>query len=157
MQHHHVMNEQPATTATTRLSPHFTLEEMTASGTARRYAIDNTPQDVHIECLRNLCRTTLEPIRRRFGVLRITSGYRSPALNKRVGGATGSQHTRGEAADIHVSDRDAALKMAEYVRRHVNYDQLIVEHRRSTGAYWVHVSCRLDAAKNRHEYLEQTV
>ena len=57
-----------------RLSNHFRLSEFVDSGTARRLNIDNTPEPVHVERLRQLCLHVLEPLRRRFGVIRITSG-----------------------------------------------------------------------------------
>lgn len=87
------------------LSPHFRLNEFVASGTAIRHNIDNTPREEHVERLKALCENVLEPLRRRFGVIRITSGYRCEELNTKVGGAAGSQHLRGEAADINVSGR----------------------------------------------------
>ena len=87
----------------TRLSEHFTLEEMCRSGAAVRHRIDNTPDREQAERLRQLCLNVLEPLRRRFGVIRITSGFRSERLNAIVGGANTSQHMRGEAADITVA------------------------------------------------------
>lgn len=79
----------------TRLSEHFTLEEMCRSGAAVRHRIDNTPDREQTERLRQLCLNVLEPLRRRFGVIRITSGFRSERLNAIVGGANTSQHMRG--------------------------------------------------------------
>ena len=95
----------------TRLSEHFTLREFTDSGTARQHNIDNTPQPIHIERLRALCQQSLEPLRRRFGAIRVTSGYRCQRLNALVGGAPTSQHTMGEAADIHTAGRETSQKM----------------------------------------------
>lgn len=84
----------------TQLSKHFSLEELTRSATAIRYNIENTPDAQAIENLRHLCQQTLEPLRCRFGVLRITSGFRSEALNHKIGGHPHSQHLIGCAADI---------------------------------------------------------
>ncbi|MGM9704377.1 MAG: D-Ala-D-Ala carboxypeptidase family metallohydrolase [Prevotella sp.] len=130
------------------LSPHFSLRELIASGTAIRRRIDNTPQPEHIERLTALCTNVLEPLRRRFGVIRVTSGYRSPELNRAVGGAPSSQHMLGEAADINVSGRETGTKMYEYIRRNLPYDQLLFEHRSKSGVYWLHVSYR--GTDNRH-------
>lgn len=134
-----------------RLSPHFTLREFVVSGTAIRHNIDNTPERRHVERLRVLCHTVLEPLRRRFGVIRITSGYRCPTLNAKVGGAGNSQHLRGEAADIHVSGRQQGEKMFAYIRDNLDFDQLLFERRAKSGTVWLHVSCRHDPARNRHD------
>lgn len=89
-----------------QLSEHFSLREMTASGTAMQLNIDNTPDEAQTECLRNLCQQVLEPLRKRFGVIRVTSGFRSKRLNNAVGGVICSQHLLGEAADLHISNRE---------------------------------------------------
>ena len=123
-----------------RLSEHFTLREMCQSGTAIRKNINNTPDAKTVERLRALCQNVLEPLRRRFGVIRITSGYRSEALNKAVGGVANSQHLRGEAADIHVSSMEVGRKMYEFIRLNTQFDQLLFEHSTKSGATWSHVS-----------------
>lgn len=123
-----------------RLSEHFTLREMCQSGTAIRKNINNTPDAKTVERLRALCQNVLEPLRRRFGVIRITSGYRSEALNKAVGGVANSQHLRGEAADIHVSSMEVGRKMYEFIRLNTQFDQLLFEHSTKSGATWIHVS-----------------
>lgn len=133
-----------------RLSLHFVLREFTLSGTAIRNRIDNTPTAVEVERLRALCVNVLEPLRRRFGVLRITSGYRSERLNSLVGGAKNSQHRLGEAADIHVSSREVAQKMCDYVRNNLDFDQLILESSKKMGVLWLHVSYK--ARGNRKEF-----
>ena len=99
------------------LTPHFSLWEMVRSGTAIRLGIDNRPQPEHIARMRALCENVLEPLRRRFGVIRITSGFRCPALNRVVHGVRHSQHLYGEAADIHVPNRRAALRWRSRRRR----------------------------------------
>ncbi len=132
------------------LSPHFRLNEFVASGTAIRHNIDNTPREEHVERLKALCENVLEPLRRRFGVIRITSGYRCEELNKKVGGAAGSQHLRGEAADINVSGRSGGMKMYEYIRDNLPFDQLLFENKAKSGIYWLHVSYRSDG-HNRHD------
>ncbi len=141
--------------SSTHLSPHFTLGEMTDSGTARRHNIDNTPGEEHIANLTALCRNVLEPIRQRFGVLRVTSGYRSPELNAKVGGAETSQHMRGEAADIQLSGSAVDEKMFAFVRDTLTYDQLLYERAAKTGRRWLHISYRRDR-KNRREALRIT-
>lgn len=134
----------------TMLSNHFSLEEMTNSGTAIRLRIANRPSAVQIENLRQLCLNVLEPVRLRFGVTRITSGYRSPELNRAVGGVPDSQHTRGEAADIHISDMEVGRKIFDFISRNTDFDQLLFERRVKGGCRWLHVSYTT-RRKNRRE------
>lgn len=138
------------------LSKHFSLEEMTNSGTAIRLRIANRPSAVQIENLRQLCLNVLEPVRLRFGVTRITSGYRCPELNSAVGGVPDSQHTRGEAADIHISDMEVGRKMFDFIRLHTDFDQLLFERRIKGGCRWLHVSYTT-RRPNRHEALHLSV
>lgn len=90
-----------------RLSANFTLKELLHSNDADAAGLlahqYDPPAEV-VENLRYLCRTTLQPIRDGLGFpLRVSSGYRSPELNRLVGGATTSQHLSGQAADIDLS------------------------------------------------------
>lgn len=126
------------------LSPHFSLAEMTASATAAQFHIDNSPPAEVIERMRQLCAQVLEPVRARFGKpVQVNSGYRSPALNKRVRGSTTSQHMRGEAADIEIAGL-ANGTVAQWIREHLDYDQLILENYKPgvPMSGWVHVSWR---------------
>lgn len=145
----HSLTKAARAAASRRLSEHFTLGEFTRSGTAIRCRVENVPTAADVARLEALCLNVLEPLRRRFGVLRVTSGYRSERLNSLVGGVATSQHCRGEAADLHVSSLEVARKMCEYVREHLDFDQLILESVRKTGARWLHVSYR--AGANRRE------
>src|SRR4030067_1853385 len=79
-----------------QLSKNFTLEELTHTDTG----ISNSPSKKNLLQLEELCTSLLQPIRDKFGRIHITSGFRSKAVNKAVGGKYYSQHTKGEAADI---------------------------------------------------------
>lgn len=136
-----------------QLSPHFTLGEMLRSGTALTLNIDNRPTDpAVVEAMTQLCQHPLETLRRRFGRIIVTSGYRCQRLNRYVGGAISSQHLRGEAADIYVSGPEMARRYASYLEEHGQFDQLIVEPRGSLSPRWLHISYTTRRA-NRHQVL----
>lgn len=127
-----------------RLSKNFTLAEMTHSNTAVAQGIPNVPSAASIANLQVIVDRVLQPLRDRVGVaVRVTSGYRSDAVNRAVGGAAGSQHRIGEAADIQVPGF-TPFQVAELIRQHLPFDQLILTNQvpgdRSQG--FVHVSYR---------------
>ncbi|HLG16131.1 MAG TPA: D-Ala-D-Ala carboxypeptidase family metallohydrolase [Blastocatellia bacterium] len=124
----------------TELSPHFKLWEFTASQTAERKGIDNTPTDVVVENLRTLCQEILEPARVAIGPLRISSGYRSPALNQSVGGSKTSAHVLGYAADV-IPLSTTKLAFAKWVEANSTFDQIILEFGTTAEPAWIHVSC----------------
>lgn len=84
-----------------KLSPNFALDELTASETAARHGIDNTPDEATIQNLTRLA-NALQEIRALLGnkVIIVSSGYRSPELNQKVGGSATSDHCKGLAADF---------------------------------------------------------
>lgn len=137
-----------------QLTEHFMLHEFTRSATAIDMGIDNTPPRAAIDCLQILCQQVLEPLRRRFGVIRITSGYRCDALNDAVGGVKGSQHRLGQAADIYISSVEEGKKMFHYIRQHLPFDQLLLERSASRRTRWLHVSIRPDSRYNRGMAIE---
>ncbi len=84
-----------------QLSEHFELAEFLVSETAARRGIANEPTPEIIDNLRRLCQSVLEPLRVKLArPVVITSGYRSPALNRAIGGSPTSHHMQGRAADI---------------------------------------------------------
>jgi hypothetical protein len=128
------------------LSENFTLEELIRSDTATRLDIDNTPGEKEIENLTALCTNVLEPLRALLYSkdavhrLYINSGFRCKKLNTKIGGAVGSQHIFGQAADIHV-DGLTTYQLYNYVKKAgIVFDQLIREFAESTTGGWVHVS-----------------
>lgn len=124
---------------TNYLSDHFTLEEMTASETARKMHIDNTPPSDAIKNLKILCTQILEPARQKFGhPLTITSGFRCLKLNRIVGGQPNSYHLKGMAADIRISDFQSAKRLAELLNDQPLCDLVLVECSR-VGGQWLHV------------------
>jgi len=137
-----------------RLSNDFTLAEFCKSDAAERLGLDNTPSTNVIANAIALAANVLQPIRDRHGTIHVRSGYRSPAVNKAIGGATTSQHILGQAADIeaaHVSNK----ALAAWIYDNLEYDQLILEYVDDArpGSGWVHVSYRVDG-KNRKQALQ---
>jgi zinc D-Ala-D-Ala carboxypeptidase len=128
---------------TMQLSQHFTLAELVASSTATRLRLDNTPPDSVIASLRTTAEM-LERIRSTLGVpVMVTSGYRSPAVNKAVGGVTSSDHTMGQAADFVAPKYGSPYLIASLLAPLVStlgIEQLILEGVK--GKQWIHVSTR---------------
>ena len=83
-----------------RLSKNFWLNELIKSSTADRLDISNSPTTEHLVNLTVVTHKILQPVREKFGVITVNSGYRSPALNTKVGGSKTSQHCNGEAVDF---------------------------------------------------------
>jgi zinc D-Ala-D-Ala carboxypeptidase len=134
------------------LSKHFTLKEMTVSTTAIRLGIDNSPSLDVINNLINISERVLEPLREFMGEpIRISSGYRSVELNKKIGGSKTSQHCLGEAVDITCFDKNN--EMFNFIKDNLKFDQLIWEFGNSSEPDWVHVSYRSNSSDNRGEVL----
>lgn len=125
-----------------QLSPHFKLSEFTKSSTATARHIDNTPNDEEVKNLKALCENVLEPLRQHFNCpIIIGSGYRSPALNKAVGGVANSQHMTGEAADIHIPDEATGKRWFVWLMDNVPFHQLIWEKSTPSSIHhWIHVA-----------------
>jgi hypothetical protein len=123
------------------LSAYLTIAELLRSDTARRLAIPNRPP---IRILRNLLRLArgLDRVRRLLGrPLEISSGYRSPALNREVGGSPRSRHQAGLAADFVCKPYGAPYRIcARLVRARIPFDQLIHEYGDQADRGWVHIS-----------------
>ncbi|MCZ4340564.1 D-Ala-D-Ala carboxypeptidase family metallohydrolase [Sphingomonadaceae bacterium G21617-S1] len=125
-----------------RLSPHFTLRELTASATADARGLVNMPDAVQLLKLRALCVHILEPLRAQFGAVRITSGLRLFTPD--------SQHGKGEAADFEVPGV-ANVLVARWIRDYLDFDQLILEawNPRDPNAGWIHCSWRASGRRGR--------
>jgi uncharacterized protein YcbK (DUF882 family) len=136
-----------------KLSEHFSLGELTKTNYVTKDA--NFPSSVAIENLKNLCENWLEDLRYSYNTLYegqpesplvINSGYRSPEVNKRAGGAPTSNHLTGCAVDIRVSGFEQAVRYASILldisdgtKR--DYDELFIE-KNSSGNYWIHFAVR---------------
>jgi len=136
---------------TVMLSPHFTLDEMTASQTAAREGIPNQPDQVAMGNLVRLTNECMEKIRTILGAkpIIISSGYRGPELNKAIGGSTTSAHMVGLAADFTCPGYGTPLDICHALMPHLNelhIDQLIYEY-----DSWVHVG--MSQGTPRHQTL----
>ena len=133
-----------------KLSPHFTLGEMTTSNHKEVY---NIPSHEAIANLKRLC-GWLEVLRERYGEpIHINSGYRSPQLNRKIGGAATSNHLTGCAVDIRVAGMEQSLRYATILLDYSDeskqeFDELLIEKNRY-GAIWVHFAVR--ASGNRRK------
>jgi len=138
------------------ISEHISYEEATKSQTAIRRGIDNTPTPEHLEAMKLVAEKVFEPIRNHFNVpIGISSFYRSKALNKAVGGAASSQHTKGEAIDVDADIfGEITNKMIfDYVRNNLSFDQLIWEYGDNLKPAWVHVSYKAKGNRNMVVYV----
>ena len=126
------------------LSRNFSLQELIKSDTAIRKGIDNNPNADQIEKLKLLCENILQPVRDEWGVVSVSSGYRSPALCVAIGSSERSQHARGQAADFECHTVDNK-QLFEWITNELDFDQAILEYYTGTPeSGWVHVSYNKD-------------
>ena len=133
------------------ISKHYPLAEFTKSATAEKKGLSNIPSYACIVNLTTLCLNVIEPLFDHYGrKARINSGYRSYELNKAIGGANKSQHTRGQAADIEM-DNISNQELYDYIKNNLLFDQLILEshHKEVPSSGWVHVS--YNTVRNRND------
>ena len=130
-----------------RLSKDFILSEFTDTDTG----LPNVPGQEEIRNIKLLVQKVLQPARDKFGVINVTSGYRSPEVNSSpsVKGSATSDHLFGRAADIQCEDMAAVFN---YIRKYLPFKQLIWEFGTDSQPGWIHVS--YDVKNNRGEVLK---
>lgn len=135
----------------TRLTEHFTLEELTVSPTAKKLGLPNTPTSEHIANMKYCCEMILEPVRAHFGKpVQVNSSYRAPAVNRAVGGSKTSQHVNGQAIDFEIPGIDNKV-VADWVADNLEFDQVILEFYSSgdKNSGWVHASIKKEGGNRR--------
>jgi hypothetical protein len=138
-----------------QLSENLSLAEMISSESAKRKGIDNRPGPVQSENLQLLANKIFQPIRNHFRTpINISSGFRSIALNKSIGGTSSSQHCSGEAMDIDMDGSNISNKQIfEWIKDNLSFDQLIWEFGNDKNPDWVHVSYE-SSGKQRKQILK---
>ena len=139
----------------TKLSEHFSLAELTKTNTG----IENVPSEAQVENLRRVCRW-LERLRKRWNDLYgegddpivINSGFRSPEVNKAVGGVPTSNHLTGCAVDIRCIGMEQALRYAAILLdisdlSHEDFDELLIEQK--AHVVWIHFAVRPSGNRRR--------
>ena len=128
---------------TKKVGATLTLAECIKSETAIRKQIDNTPTQEHFEAMFLLATKVYDPLCKKLGAkLPFTSFYRSPKLNKAIGGSANSQHSKGQAMDIDVDSMASITNSVVFnaILNLFDFDQLIWEFGDSKNPAWVHVS-----------------
>lgn len=128
-----------------QLSRDFMLSEFTDTDTG----LPNVPGQEEIRNLKLLAQKVLQPARNKFGVINVTSGFRSPEVNSAAKGSATSDHLFGRAADIQCEDMAAVFN---YIRKYLPFKQLIWEFGTDSQPGWIHVS--YDVQNNRGQVLK---
>ena len=134
-----------------KLSKNFTLAEIEHSSTAKRLGINNEMPKEHIANMQRLITELIQPMRDALGPIRISSGYRSPQLNRAIGGSNRSQHSKGEALDLQFWSKGKMKNKDIYdwvLESGLQFDQMINEF----DYAWIHIS--LKETGNRRSVLE---
>ena len=134
-----------------KLSKNFSRAEIEHSNTAKRLGISNEMSDKHLENMQRVIDNLIQPMRDAIGPIRISSGYRSPKLNKAIGGSSRSQHSKAEALDLQywIGGKMNNKVIYDWVLESgVEFDQMINEFDYS----WIHIS--LKSRENRSQILE---
>lgn len=118
------------------------MREATESYTAKRLGINNIPSDYQLTNMAGVAENIFEPLRKWVdGPIKINSFFRSPELNKAIGGSSKSQHCEGRAIDIDdVYGYKTNAEMYTWIKENLDFDQIIWEFGTDKNPDWVHVS-----------------
>ena len=137
------------------ISKHISYKEGVYSRTALRHGIKNNPNAEQMENMVAIAEEVFEPLRMWVGgPIKINSFFRSPELNKAIGGSGKSQHCHGQAIDIDDTfGRMSNAEMYEFIKENLDFDQIIWEFGDDDNPDWVHVSY-VSAEENRKRCLK---
>jgi len=138
-----------------KISDHITYAEAIHSNTAKRKGIDNTPSEAQVVAMKLLAEKIFEPLRKWVGgPIKVNSFFRSEILNESIGGASSSQHCKGQAIDIDdVYGKKTNADMYHWIQTNLDYDQMIWEFGTDMQPNWIHVSY-VSEEKNRNKCLK---
>ena len=124
------------------ISKHISYKEGVYSRTATRLGIKNNPNADQMKNMILIAEEVFEPLRTYVGgPIKINSFFRSPELNKAIGGSGKSQHCHGQAIDLDDTfGRCTNAEMFEFIKKHLDFDQIIWEFGDDNNPDWVHVS-----------------
>ena len=124
------------------ISKHISYREGVYSTTATRRGIENTPNTEQLDNMELVAEEVFEPLRAYVGgPIKINSFFRCPELNKAIGGSSKSQHCKGQAIDIDDTfGRMTNAEMYNFIKEHLDFDQIIWEFGDDDNPDWVHVS-----------------
>ena len=137
------------------ISEHISYKEGVYSRTATRLDIDNEPNNEQMDNMCLIAQEVFEPLRMWVGgPIKINSFFRSPKLNKAIGGSGKSQHCHGQAIDLDDTfGRATNAEMYDFIKEHLDFDQMIWEFGNEDNPDWVHVSY-VSEDKNRNRCLQ---
>jgi len=137
------------------ISKHISYKEGIHSITAIRKGIDNEPNEEQLANMKLVAEKVFEPLRIFInGPIKVNSFFRSPDLNKAIGGSTKSQHCKGQAIDIDDTYGKATnAEMYWWIKENLDFDQMIWEFGNNDNPDWVHVSY-VSSDKNRNRCLK---
>jgi hypothetical protein len=137
------------------ISRHISFKEAIKSNTAKRLGIENEPNKEQLENMKLLAEKVFEPLRFEVGgPIKVNSFFRSPELNKAIGGSSKSQHCHGQAIDLDDTfGRKTNAEMYYFIKTELDFDQMIWEFGTDGNPDWVHVSY-VSEEKNRNRCLK---
>lgn len=143
---------------TKKISEHITYTEATYSPTAEARVIDNTPTAAELANMKFLAAKVFEPLRAASGVpIRITSFFRTAALNQAVGGSRTSDHVLGRAMDLQTMNPElySNADIFRFIKTNLDFHQLIHEYGSDEEPAWVHVSYKSDGHNDKQVLIKR--